>query len=178
MNSKGSYAAVIVLVAVVVIVVAALSSSAAVNAQGQKNYAKAIVEVKREWQNFRYLLDKSAADALADASFDGGCGYNAANLDLGAYFSNVKDDSFGDDCTYDNLTIDDSDLGDIIITVSIACGKNLGGDFSVSYSKDVTFNKALTVDGSGTCPDLTPRCRVIVQDKQSSIDEVDQDNCL
>ncbi len=181
MNSSGSYAVVITLIAMVMIAAAAATSSSAIRAEGREGYARATAEVKREWQNFRYLLDKSTADAVADASLVGSvCEYNStqANNNLAGYFSNVRSDSFGKDCLYSPTTpIANGSADNITVTVSITCEKSLGGGFSASYSKNVTFNKKVTVDGSGVCPDSTPRCYVVVQDKQSLINEVEQDNC-
>jgi hypothetical protein len=178
MNRKGAYSGIIASIAIVVIIAVAFNSSAAVRGGAEQSYSKAIVDVKRDWLNFWYLLSKSASDELADASFVGGsCSYNKAwaQNNVVTYFGNIKTKSFGKECVYSITSQNFSNP--VTIDVSITCQKDTSGS-SVSYSKNVTFNKNVSASVQGTCLDLvTPKCVVTVTDGQSGVAEVNTNNC-
>ncbi len=169
MNRKGAYSGVIASIAIVVIIAVAFNSSAMVRAQSEKDYAKAIIDLKREWLTARYLLDKSASDAIADDGFKNGCTKNMASIkatlgdNTSGYFRSTLDDASLENCHVDNVNV----IGNIQVDVDIYCEKTLDG-IKIEYEKDkVQFNKSANYDPA-------PSCKIDVKDDKSNLCEVDK----
>jgi hypothetical protein len=168
MNRKGAYSGIIASIAIVAIIAVAFNSSAIGRAQSEKDYAKAIVDLKREWLTARYLLDKSASDAIADNGFSIGCSGNNNSIestlgdDGGGYFRSTLDEASLETCHVNNVGVS----GNITVNVDIYCEKTIDG-IEIRYGKDrVQFNKTATYDSG-------PPCTIDVKDDKSDVCEVD-----
>ena len=166
MNRKGAYSGIIASIAIVVIIAVAFNSSAAVRGGAEQSYSKAIVDVKSDWQNARYLLDKSASDALADDSSETGVACSIAYDEMANYFTTVLSNSIKNCEITFNPAVDVQVAGsDVTVMVAIKCTKG-----NVDYAKSAKFEKRVGIfyDVANT------RCLVDVLDKQSTICEVDK----
>ncbi|MDP2974193.1 MAG: hypothetical protein Q8N60_04020 [Candidatus Diapherotrites archaeon] len=168
MNRKGAYSGIIASIAIVVIIAVAFNSSAAVKAQTEKDYAKAIIDVKSDWQNARYLLDKSTSDAIADDGFAVGCNYDRASIENklrgpSGYFQLTLNESLTN-CKVENISVTGNNPNNIQIQTDLSCSKSIITEYKRTA---ITFLKVASYDGSGI------NCKVDVADKRSGICEVD-----
>ena len=163
MNRRGTYSALVAVIALVIIVAVVLNSI--VSAQGQESLMqeRAIVELKAKWQNLRFVLDKVAADAIADSYDRVACGPNEDYADkINAYFTtaiNNFNGITGADCSAEQLSsgsvTDGTDF-----SFALTCNQNLSGGGQASYSGQLTFNKS-----SNATPGAV--CELWVRDNQS-----------
>jgi len=167
MNRKAAYSGSIALIAVVILVSVSFNSSAVLQAEAGQRQAKTIIDVKRDWQMARYLLDKSASDAVADAASD--CGYASDDVDriLTTYFNDTLKDAGLQHCTAENSDASGNNPDNITITVDIQCSKTAEGT-KVQYKKNgIEFRKRAYYDNTGS------GCLVDVKDRDSGLCEVD-----
>lgn len=166
MNRKGAYSGIIASIAIVAIIAIAFNSSAAVRGGAEQSYSKAIVDAKRDWQNARYLLDKSASDALADDSSETGVACSIVYDEMANYFTTVLSNSIKNcEVTFNPAANVQVAGSDVIVTVAIKCTNG-----NVDYAKSAKFEKRV-----GTFYDVAnTRCLVDVLDKQSTVCEVDK----
>jgi len=163
---NGMYSASIALIAVVIITALAFNSIATVKSQEGKSLAREMIEVKWASQNAEYLLEKSAADAFADAiplapPCDRGTGLVESYLN--ATLADVSEDLNCKIILFSSINIAGPNA---TIDLELRCGRSLGTGF-VNYEKELEIWKTVTVDDDGIS------CFVDVEDKKSGECEVD-----
>jgi len=166
---KGLYTSIVAVIAIALIAVIALNASLAREAGESYNASAAVADAKWKWQQAQYLLGKSAADAVADASYnDPICDYdNDIGLSkLNSYLGGTLNESYGE-CTVSGTSIDDDGLPNLDISLRFECTS--GTDrLSVYYEKDIVIRKTVQASVVGT------DCQVIVTDRDSGLEEVNQ----
>ncbi len=166
--SKGFYTGTIALTAVIIISVVSFSAISSIEAGEAKSQARAILDVRYDFQKASVIVSKTVSDALADASFDGtSCGYekNAAGTNLQNYFENNHVLA----TTYENCTAEIKQLRqeNRQVEVEIYCTKNAEGVLA-EYKTRVEYNKAVSAVDSGT------DCTVTVTDDDTGQVEVQE----
>ena len=165
MNKKGVFSALLATAAIIVIAATIIASSAPAMAPASKDFPGTILEMKRDWSNTRYLLDKTTSDYLADnLAYDGSCNATGVNNlnGISGYFNTTI--GAYPNCSYETL-VPGFSAPDVTITLTITCSKDLG-DFTASFSDSVIFEKQIA--GFGSSPACSPR----ITDLQSGEIEV------
>ncbi|MBN2067501.1 MAG: hypothetical protein JW744_03465 [Candidatus Diapherotrites archaeon] len=168
MNGKGAYSGTIAVVAIVVLIAVSFSSGATLNTEDAAGKAKAIVELKAEFQQARYLLDKTASDAIADSAEAGGCDFDSTEIAgiLLPYFRNTLEEAGLENCGMANSSVS-GNRNNITIKFNLNCTKELSG-MQLQYKKDsIQLTKRAAYENTGT------GCNVDVRDSDSSVCEVD-----
>jgi len=157
---KGVYSAVVGLTALVIIISIAASTGQRIAMEEDSIYASSMTEMKIEWQNMRYLLDKTAADAIADAVI-----VNCTNTDvetkIATYMQNI---AIGNCQSVYNVNVTEYALNKYDITAMVSCEKSFAPSKRILYEKEVVLEKELEI--SGTSP-----CTFTVTDVQSGLQE-------
>lgn len=145
---KGIYSAVIALMALV-LATALIASSMQSAVQQESHYSAIAVDVKREWQSLRYLLDKATSDAIGDAAYEN-CSYNQREIEqrIQDYLRSVAS-AWGNGCSTTLQSVNALE-DNIEVVATIKCEKNLG-KFKASYERQVTFNKKLEIEQREPC---------------------------
>lgn len=172
---KGTFSATIAVIVAVLIATFAFSSIALVQGQQHELGAANISLFKSNVQNTEYLVGKTIADALADATFAGSCAYDATNTPfrMRDYISVTLADShksgLNDLCTGRIANFDAGDLTAIIIDVDLSCNRTFANGSAITYQKTFSYSKEVQVTDSGL-----GSCEVIVIDNQSGMEEVNR----
>src|SRR3989338_2012689 len=164
MNRKGIFSALLAIAAVALVAAAIIVSTTSTANVSSADFSKQVLELKSEWNNARYLLDKTTSRALA-GSVDEGCNFTLSASAINNSFLITKNSSFRDNCTYTATTT--AVTTDITVSTKIKCTKSLSG-FSASFEKDVTFKKR--VDASSA----SGSCKITITDLQSGVIEIPQ----
>ncbi len=150
---KGIYTAAMGVMATAVVILIVFSTQASIERKTSSSYATVITDVKRVWQNTRFVLDKETTSVFLQNCND--------SEDPSAEFNNALNEIFnqtGITCTASNLTAAGG-----AVNLDLECEKKLEVDgeeiFRASYSGSITFEK--TVAG--------PPCTIT--DVQSGIQE-------
>ena len=171
MNKKGFYTGAIALIAITLIMALAFNAVSTVQAHQYKSQVRAIFDVKWSFQNAHYLLGRSSADALADATHASGTCTVDASL-VSSYLSQTLN-SVDLNCGIEGVpTVTLNPVAplpgiqaDADISISLWCGEGFSNSF-VRYEKALTFKKTVT-------PFVGLDCYVDVLDRDSAECEVD-----
>jgi hypothetical protein len=162
---KGFYSAIIALTAIVLAIAIIVTANQGMALEESALYSKAVISVKAQWQNARFVLDKAASDAIADSVLANGCVFNPtqARDRMNNYFTGILGEMWGNECNLTELELSGT-ASNIQINATIECAKYFGEKFNVSYKKSAVFNKAVTASSSP--------CSITVTDLQSGVEEV------
>ncbi len=165
MNKKaGLYIGAIALAAIALIATISFNSFSEVRGQEGRSQAEAIIDLKWEMQNAQYLTGKSIADALADATYDGGaCTYNStkAKNTITSYLGSGGLSNAMRSCGITINSINTANQASITVEAKFNCLKD-SGSLDMDYKKTITFKKA--VSGTG--------CAITVTDLDTGQQEV------
>ena len=147
---KGIYTATVSIIVIAMVMASAFSLVSIVQSQEQKSLAKDIVEIKWKMQNSESIIRKSAADALADSSFDSSCTYNQSTLHnaVDSYIGNTLSDSFGN-CNVEGLEVA-GNQANTTISFELACVEEVAG-IEMVYKNTISYSKEITYFTDSTC---------------------------
>jgi hypothetical protein len=168
--NKGIFSGLIAATAIILIGAIILTTSANVKNNGSENFSEKILETKREWNNARYLLDKTLSDKLADSVALPACTFTAPNQEqIESYFSNTIDNSIKN-CDFEPVQITSSAQNNFAISFNLGCSKKISNDFEIKkFEKTVAFAKKADVQKD--VPAIG-KCTITITDLQSNIVEV------
>ncbi|MDD5148769.1 MAG: hypothetical protein PHH08_04875 [Candidatus ainarchaeum sp.] len=165
---KGIFSGLIAVTAIMLIGVIMLTSSANIKNSGSENIAQGIWEIKKEWNNARYLLDKATTDALADSANTGPCTFALDAAKVQHYYMDTIAHIPG--CTQAFTVAATAQAGNYQATGTITCSKKISNDFSIKkFEKPAVFTKTVSVQKDMPA---AGDCTVIITDAQSGLVEI------
>jgi hypothetical protein len=171
--NKGIFSSLVAVTAIVLIGAIILTTSANVKSSGNTDFSEKILEIKKEWNNARYLMDKAASDALADTVDTGICSFSLDSAKIEKYQADALANSI-QDCSFGSGSFSAVPMpvppNSYEITVALACSKKISSDFEIkNFEKTVVFNKKIE---SQTDVPEPGDCTITVTDLQSGLIEV------
>lgn len=163
MNRKGIFSGIAAVAAVLLIGAIFITATISAKNTSQENFSEKILESKKEWNNARYLLDKTLGDLLADSSV--GCMWSAPGVpEIETYFANTINNSIKS-CDFSDIAITSNAQENFLVSVKILCSKKISSDFEIkSFEKTAVFKKSVAF--------AMPGCTsIIVTDQDSLADE-------
>lgn len=142
MNSKGSFSAIVG--ASFVLLLASIAVAFYTSSQSQSAFIEQqdSLELRQQWTNARFALDKAAALAIYQ-NLDNKCKFTGSQSTLEAGFLRALGAMRnGGECSFgQSLSFSGSSKGPFNISLTLSCSKGSGFiSRSVSYKKDVSGN--------------------------------------
>ncbi len=183
MNERaGLYVGIIAVLAFAVLALVIYSSIAIVGEYKASDYSSRMLEVKRVWQNARFVLDKTVSEALADYvivrySSTGSCSNNVNNAEAEnrakTYIENALSGISAElgtiSCTLENFSYAipaGLQPNQPRIEASVKCSLDTG-ELKIDYEKEAVFEKEVNVNTAAGC-------EVTVVDRQSNEIDITQ----
>ncbi|MDD5162819.1 MAG: hypothetical protein PHD95_01280 [Candidatus ainarchaeum sp.] len=167
--NKGIFSGIIAAAAIMLIGAIIITTSANVKNSSNEDFAGKILEIKKEWNNAGYLLDKTLADKLADSVDMTACTFTApAPSEIDAYFRSTIGNSIKN-CNFQDVQIDSSAQANFEIHFALICSKKISNEFEIKkFEKIVAFAKKVEL----IYIPAPESCTITITDLQSGIVEV------
>ncbi|MBN1941285.1 MAG: hypothetical protein JW772_03830 [Candidatus Diapherotrites archaeon] len=195
MKNNGALGGLIAIAAIIAVSATIIASSATVHSADSLDFGNNAVEIKKNWNNLRVVLDKRTSYELAiNSGFSTAgccratCDFTNVNTDgLGSALQNIIDTTPAfEGCSMNNFSINGGGADPHVeVTMQLKCEKTVGRIY-LSYGEDVVYEKQISgkIVTPGFCPpppapppapppppEVCRTCGAIVADLQSGLVE-------